>query len=302
MSDKKFYSHKNQIVQLTMEEVIVKLYACEKLMRTTGFTYLQQQAFQSQIEEIKAWPEEVRNSCRDAARQFAGQGNQITLAVVRKAILKTCRYLAEQRAKRNSSNIALELRRASAENALATLFGKAPCPAIIESEIPVSRKYQDNGKLIRVKSTSIPKRLVVNVSEIESAEIYVLALALEDTATAMLLGYATKDDLKKAKCGDKTTSPEDCSWRDRAYYIQLENLRPMGELYKESNLKEIPSGISMERLPKFEDFPVARKDLKTMTQGQSSDEFDFLASVGLSPEKTKLENPPALLKAQSDEL
>jgi hypothetical protein len=300
MGDKKFYSYKNQIVQLDLEAAMTELHACEKRMRTTGFTYLQQQAFQSQIEEIKSWPDDMRNFCREAARHFAGQGNQITLTIVRKAILKTCRYLAEQRAKTNSSNQSAELRRASAETAIATLFGKAPNVMLLESAIPTAHKYQEKGKLIRVKPTIIPRRLVINASEIESAEIYVLALTFEETAIAMLLGFATRDDLKKAKCGDKTTSPEDCPWRDKAHYILLENLRPMGDLYKESSLKEIPEGISLERLPKIDDLPVARKDLEAMTKGQAPNEFDFLGSVGLTAEPVAKSKPVATIESSEE--
>lgn len=279
----KIYSFKKQLNPLSPEQVVTAIASYEKSLRTDKVTYLEQQAFQSQIDEIKTnWPEPIRTYVRDRAREFAGQGNAVTLTSVRRALLATCEFVAQERAKVNSStSVDFELRQLTAETNLATIFRRAPDATVAPSSISASRKYQENGKLIRVRSTPSPRNLVVNLSEIESADIYVLALYVEVVKRSILIGYATKVDLKQAKEKERADNvlPD---WKKKAYYIPLEELRPMSGLYQECSLTEVPVGLAMESVPEIGSLPIlAPKELQDMNKGQSKEDFDFDASVGL---------------------
>jgi len=271
LSMSKLYSFNGQLVTLSREQVVDHIYAAEKKTRTDKFKYIDQQAFNSQVEEIKtSWPENYKEAIKTKAREIAGQGNPITPTIIRRAIVAFGVLLAADRAKVSTKQVESELRYVSGEIALASLFRRAPDAGAASL---FSRKYQDNGKSIRVKPATSPKNIVVNISEAtapDSADRYVLALFVEELQSSLLLGYATKEDVVKAKT------------ENLAYYIPLEALRPMSALYLESGLTEIPVGISFESIPALQQIPIPAK-IQDMKKGQSKDEFDFFASVGLKP-------------------
>jgi hypothetical protein len=98
---------------------------------------------------------------------------------------------------------------------------------------------------------------------------------------SFLIGWASHEDLLKAKKGNKDSSP-DCAWKEMAFYIPIESLRPMSELLELCKIKEIPQGILFEKLPADGDLPIlANKAIQTMMSSKSEDDFDFLASVGI---------------------
>jgi len=290
------YGCKGQFLVMRPEEVVAAIVSCEKSLRTAKVTYVEHQATQSQIDEVKtSWPDLLRNFMREKAKELAGQGNPITLAVIRRAFLATCQHIAEERARLNTmTSIDMELRQLTAELNLATLFGRAIHPAISPNSILNAHRYQTNGKLMRVRSTVAPRHLIVNMKEIDSAEIYVLALYVEAAKRSILLAYTTKEDLKKAKAAETATDlPE---WKQKSYYIALADLRPMSELYKACNLTEIPAGLAMESVPQISALPIpAPKELQDMMRGQSKDDCDFLSSVGIASKKDapKLQSAPA---------
>jgi len=278
----KLYSYKGQLVALSSEDVVKAISAHEKSLRTDKFTYVDQQAFQSQVDEIKAsWPEAMRHFVRDRAKEISGQG-PVTLTAVRRAILATCEFIAQERARLNTSTTEdMELRLLTAETNLATIFRRAPDPAVAPCSIASARRYQENGKLIRIRPSVAPRNLVVNIPEIESADIYVQSMYVEAARRSILLGYVTKDDLKKAKAIEKIDA-DTPDWKKKAYSVPLAGLRPMAELYKECGLTEIPISLAMESVPNVANIPIlAPKALQSMNKGQSKDEFDFDASVGI---------------------
>ncbi len=301
----KLYSYKGQLVTLSPEKVVEAISSYEKSLRTNNFAYLDQQAFQGQIDEIKThWPEALKTFIRDRAKEFAGQGNPITLTAVRKALLSNCEFLAQERAKVNSSTTAeMEMRLLTAELNLATIFQRAPEPAVIQ--VPTARRYQENGKLIRLRPSVAPRNLVVNLPEIESADIYVLALYIESVRRSVLVGYATKDDLKKAKASEKIDA-DTPDWKRKAYSVPLAGLRPMAELYKECGLTVLPISLALESVPVITEIPIlAPKDIQpeNMNKGQSKDEFDFEASIGIkAAPKSAIAATPATAKADIGEL
>lgn len=268
---KKIYSHKNQIVSLTADQVAAIVLAGEKQVRTDKFKYTEQQAFNSQVEEIKAkWPDAYKEAIRNKARELAGAGNPITPTIIRKALIAFGDILAADRAKTSGKQLDSEQRYISAEIALASLFRRAPDAG---ASALFSKKYQENGKLMRVKPAVKPKNLVVNISEAsapDSPDVYVLAVFVEELHASVLLGYATKEDLIKAKT------------ENLAFQIPLAQLRPMSALYTECGLTEIPGGLSFESVPVIEQIPIPERNLQDMKKGQTKDEFDFFASIGLT--------------------
>lgn len=267
----KLYSYKNKIGSLTADQLVAIILAGEKQVRTDKFKYIEQQAFNSQVEEIKtSWPDNYKEAIRNKAREIAGQGNPITPTIIRKAIVAFGEILAIDRAKASGKQLDSERRYISAEIALATLFRRAPDAGLAAL---FSKKYQDSGKTMRVKPAVAPKNLVVNITEAsgpDSPDIYILAVYVEELQGAILLGHATKEDIAKAKS------------ENSAFHIPLAQLRPMSTLYTEAGLTEIPGGISYESVPTIQQIPIPVPGLTDMKKGQTKDEFDFLASVGLA--------------------
>lgn len=278
----KLYSYNGQIITMSPEDVKSAIETLEKNLRTDQFKYSDSQAFMSQVDEIKqSWPEEIKKFVREKAKEFAGGGaDGVPPSAIRKALIATCEQVAKERSTKSGMNMETELRQIASEMAVATLFKRAPEVAITPTSIPAAKKYQEKGRLIRAKPSLNPKRLVVNVAEILSAEIYVLALYVETMKASVLLGFATQKEMMDAKSGNKDTDQENCPWNDKAFYIPLEELRPMSHLYTACGIEEIPSGVAFESVPKGSLLPILqRKEIQDMMKGQSAEEFDFLASV-----------------------
>lgn len=273
----KLYSYKGSLANMTVEEVAAALDACDKKLRTTAARYTEDQAFNAQIEEVKkVWPDKYKEALRNKARELAGQGG-VTPAVIRKCFVAFADLLATDRAALTGRQKDSEHRYALAEASLATLFRKAPD---VSSTTSQGVSYTEKGKFIRVKPSVAPRNLIVDnpeASAVNGAEIWILAMHVEDLSTSLLLGYATKEDVLKAKQDER-----------KSYSVPLASLRPMSAFYAEHGIVEVPGGLSMESVPHIDAIPVpSRKELQNMGKGQSKDDFDFLASIGASPEPAK---------------
>ena len=271
----RLYAYNDQINVLSDEQVRDAVFYCEKRLRTSKFKYTEYQAFMDQVEEIKTiWPDSVREFIRKKAKEISGK-DPITPTSLRKAILSTCSFIAQERAKLSGRSESTEATFIAGETTLATLFHHAPEGSL--TSVPLSKTYQPNGPTIRVKTSLVPRKLVVDEKEVETADYYVLALFLEESKTAVLLGFATKEDLKLAKKGNKNTDQFNCQWREMAYYLPLELLRPMSELYETCGLREIPSFISMESVPKIKDIPIiVSKSIQDMIKPRKEEFQDSL--------------------------
>lgn len=275
---KQLYMYKGQFVALTPEQVATTIASLEKSLRSTAFGYLDQRAFPAQVDEIKAkWPDgDLKDFIRLKARELAGKGNAITMAVVRKAILATGERLAQLRANASSRSFESEMAQVAGEIAVATIFRRAPDATLNPNSVPSAKAYNEKGQMIRVKASITTTNLYVNLGEQDSAEIYVLGLYVHALRVAYLLGYATKDQVKA------TIAEKDQNYKQ----IPIEKLKPMSSLYMDCGLTELPAGISMEALPQAKLLPVAaKKELQEMLavppEGAGND-FDFLAELGIS--------------------
>lgn len=305
---KLLYGFNGKLETMSTDQVISSLVACEINLRSSNFKYVEEQAFTSQVDEAKtSWSPLFLDEFRKKAREFAA-GGVVSLSAIRKALLSLAPLIAAERAKvLDKTSAEIELRQSTAELNLATLFRRAP-----DTSNALARKYQENGKLFRVKATTTPRNLIVNMNEINAADIFVLAYFVEDINRSILLGYATKNDLiesKKTETGDELPD-----WKKNSYSIALGGLKSMAQLYKACGLTEIPVGLAMESVPNIGALPIpANKGLQTMVLNQTTEDFDFLSSIGLPseaaaplPQKsapTKTASAPTLPSKQSyDEL
>lgn len=275
----KMYAYNGQITSLSDEQAANFMATYEKSLQS-GVAYVGEQAFPSQIDDIKAWPNGVpKDFLRETAVSIAGSGSPISMPVLRKAIIATGKKLAELRAAKSGRSIESEWEEIAGETALATIFRRALDVDIIPKSR--ARKYADNGKSMRVVTRSTTTTLYVNVDERESADIFVRAIFLTDIGIAYLLGYATQADVKAApiQAGGKFVQ------------IPIEKLRPMGSLYAECGLKELPGGVSMESVPDQKLLPVLlKKDLQALLTPETND-FDMLAELGISEPKEPAKAP-----------
>lgn len=273
-------NYKGQVVKMTEDDITKSLQDTERAARTGKFNYPAKMAVQPQVEHLKSsWPKEAQDFVRAEARK----GGNVTEDSVQAAIVKTCReFTAPKRAAKNRTSAENEFAYMLGESALASLFRISPDIGIENAP----RCYRPDGKKIRVKTSSNPKRLVVDEEKKDEADIYVQALLVKGLEKAMLLGWATKADILAAQKGNSSTSPEDCSWTKMAYYIPIDRLRPMAEFVQDSGIKDVPSGILFERPPRLSELPMiasAESQLMLISAAPAKEEdFDeFLRSSGI---------------------
>lgn len=312
MSEGMLYHYKGSMIRMTRDTIAQALAETEVRLRTGKFTYTDQQVFQAQVKEIQTlWPEEVRNVMRQAAKDMTPAGQNVSPATVRQAMLATYeKLICPKRAEVAQGKSEFEYRDATGDIAMSTIFRHAPNGEL--QPLQMVRKYSENGKLIKMKLSASPQRLVVNCDEFEksdgtekqgTAEIYVLAYYSPVLKSSMLIGFAYKADIRAADKGNKNTDGANCAWDKMAYHMPISKLRPMAEFLAQSGITEIPQGLLFENIPSSKELPVlARQDLQDMGKGESPENFDFLASCGIAPAKKQetVSQPTQTGKKQPD--
>jgi len=234
------YSDKNgvKIGNMSDQEIIDVMLRVEKAERTGGFQYAADEVPASQIEEMKAWPDEVKNFARDVAKEVKAKHPEFSKTrLQREAMAGTLKMIAAKRASgKGSLALAAEIKTAAA----------------------------------------------------------VLSLYNEQLNRAWLLGYATKNDLKAAKKGNRTTSPEECLWSKMSYYMLPSELKPMSAMIKTLGLTDIPEGVLFEKMPSHESIPLpSRASVSTLTDAPAvKDDVDMDELLGLKPSKKPAEAKP----------
>jgi hypothetical protein len=289
------YSDKNgvKIGNMSDQEIIDVMLRVEKAERTGGFQYAADEVPASQIEEMKAWPDEVKNFARDVAKEVKAKHPEFSKTrLQREAMAGTLKMIAAKRASgKGSLALAAEIKTAAADVALSALFKKAP---------DVSDSYKPRKMMAGKEHTFLVKpsdkmvKLVVNCDQIDQADVYVLSLYNEQLNRAWLLGYATKNDLKAAKKGNRTTSPEECLWSKMSYYMLPSELKPMSAMIKTLGLTDIPEGVLFEKMPSHESIPLpSRASVSTLTDAPAvKDDVDMDELLGLKPSKKPAEAKP----------
>jgi hypothetical protein len=245
------YRHKGQLIAMSDSDMTDLLDACEIGLRTSKFKYSDGGLVKSQAEEIKTgWPVEQRDQFKVKLKEIAGS-NPISVSICRKALWAMTEALAQRRRKISQNSLETELLNVAGEIAMATVFGKTPLPA----DAQLCRTYTKNGKVIRVRCSTSPRRLVVNVDEVAQAQLYVLSLFDKVRNRAFLLGFATQEDVRAAKSGNKTTDADNCPWGKMAHYLDCQKLRPMSEFYQSHGITEVPEGVAFESVPNLELLP-----------------------------------------------
>lgn len=310
MSEGMLYHYKGSMAKMTRETISQALAETETRLRTGKFTYTDQQVFQSQVKEIQTiWPEEVRNVMRQTAKDMTPTGQSVSPATIRQAMLTTYeKVICPKRAEIAQGKAEYEYRDATGDIVMSTLFRHAPNGEM--QPMQAVRKYAEGGKLIKIKLSASPQRLVVNCDELEksdgterpgTADIYVQAYYSPTLKSAMLIGFAYKADIRAAAKGNRNTDGANCAWDKMAYHMPISKLRPMAEFLAQSGISEIPQGLLFENVPSPKELPVlARQDLQDMGKGESPENFDFLASCGIAKKQEAPTGPAQSGKKQPD--
>ena len=266
------YRHKGQIVTMSDDEVTGLIDACEIGLRASRFKYSDGNLVKSQAEEIKTgWPVDQREMFKTKLKEIAGP-NPISVPVCRKALWAMTQAFAERRRKISQNSLDTELLNVAGETAVATLFGRTPMTA----DAQLCRTYTPGGKVIRVRCSASPRRLVVNVDEIGQAQAYVLSLFDKVRSRAFLLGFATQDDVRAARSGNKMTDPANCPWNKPAHYIDAQKLRPMSEFYQVHGISEAPEGVAFESVPNLDFLPMPASTVVQEMLKPGEPDFDLV--------------------------
>ena len=298
MSEKQLYEFAGKHVAMSNDEMVAAIRSTELKLRTGKFTYVETPLHNEQVADIKAtWPARPKEHARKLL-QTATPGSPVTVAIMRQVIIQTFRdMLAPDRAAITNLSADYEFKHLVAELALSTLFRKAP-----DASGSVSRAYLPDGKKYRIKVSSAPRKLVLNVDDIDSADFFVYAFYNAIAQNAWLVGYASKDDLRKETAICKKTHPEICTWEKPAYVLPLDRLRPMADIMAKASTTEFSSSIVMETTPSLSQLPVyADRTIQAMAK-KGVEGFDLLADLGLraptvaAPAKSPAPAAPAVTK------
>ena len=266
------YRHKGQIVAMSDDEVTGLIDACEAGLRTSKFKYSDGGFVKSQAEEIKTgWPVEQRDLFKTRLKEIAGS-NPISVPVCRKALWAMTQVIAERRRKISQNSLDTEMLNVAGELAMATVFGRTMLPA----DAQLCRTYTKGGKVIRVRCSASPRRLVVNADEVGQAQIYILSLFDKVRSRAFLLGFATQEDVRAARSGNKTTDAANCPWGKMAHYLDCQKLRPMSEFYKLHGMAEVPEGVAFESVPNLELLPTPASTVVQEMLKPGEPDFDLV--------------------------
>jgi hypothetical protein len=277
MPPKTVYSCGSEIKAMTEGEVRAILEALEVRLRGGSIKYVADEFFSSQTDEIKkTWPEPTVMALKGKARELAGQGQSILPKTVKEAVIFVCEnVVAGGRAKAAGTRQRFEFLTVLADISLSILLRRAP-----DASVPQAAVKLNDGKVLRIKASETPRRMVVNCDEAKVADVFLYCYCNLQAKLGYMLGWATQEDVLKAKSGNKASDPGNCSWDRMAYYVPLESLRPMSEFVQACGIADVPNGVLMERPPKEGDLPCPRHDLKGMVE-QGSDGSDYLSICGI---------------------
>lgn len=238
-----YYNYKKSICSLSEQQVLDALKAAELKSRSSKACYVDSSFFKDQADEIKSeWPAPLIESLRAKVKQTE---KPISSEQMRRFCLETLIEACPSRKAYDSKAITAEL-------ALATLFKRAPSFLAPNS----FRAYRKGGPVIGYKTSSRPGRLVVDKDKVSQAEVFVLCYHAEAVSRAMLLGWATQDDVRKMECGNMLTRP-DCNWTKEAYFAPICELKPMTLFLNKFSIRGcVPSLVLFEEPPSLDDLPI----------------------------------------------
>lgn len=282
------YKFNGSIGPMTNQQLVDGMLGIERSSRSGSFTYSAEEMFQTQIEEMKSWPADVKEHVKASAKAIREAQPSISKnGMIRAAVAETlAKFVAPGRAtKKDRIGTEFEAKAAAGDMALSMLFKRAPS---VEATLS-PRQYTDKPQKFLAKVSDEVRKLCVNIEDIDKADVYVSALYNEQLGRAFLIGYATKEDLKKAKKGNRLTDPENCPWQRMCYYMPHDELKPLGMIMKHFGLTDIPEGVVFERVMLPESLPLPacrRKATLDLFSESVVDGTDFNELLGLEPKKT----------------
>lgn len=219
----------------------------EKSLRSGDFKYQGKVLNDDQRMAIKAcWPETLRKWLNEKVKEKENASAEDVQAILENVLLDEARKRAQVRidqGNRTEWSLNKEMRLFASDMAMAMLFRHAPLPS------PTLYIRDFNNLKVRCQVSDRPVKLVVNCSEIESANVYFLLLYNAALHRCWFLGWAGQKDLKAAPTGNKKTDKQNCSWSEMSYYIPYTGLRPMKDLLKRLSINDIAEGILFESVP-----------------------------------------------------
>lgn len=277
---KTLYRYAGTYVELDNEKLSKAFVDAERKHRGGQVSYIPAQAFQSQIDEIRtSWPDDAKQFARQRAKDLAN-GGKPTATMVRQSLLDTMTEFVPGRRCYGRENFALvgETKLAATDLTLSTLFRRAPDASANYS----ARQYKPDGPRVVAKCSTKFSRLVVNLEDVDSAELFVLALYNESLKRSWLIGWAMKDDVKACPSGNRMTNRNECPWNQMAHYMEMDKLRPMSAFLKGFKISEVSDGLLFESVPSPADLPIpSGLDVDMMTQPDKADDVDFDEMLGL---------------------
>jgi hypothetical protein len=274
---KNIYEFRNKLVTMTTEQFLAEVKTLEESSRSGKFKYTNIPLFSEQIAEIKTWPAKYVDNIRSIAKRLSG-GDALKNEMLWSALVQTLKeVIAVERSTNLNTRLDTEIRYLMAELSLATLFKRAP-----ENGNGLIRKYSDKGRTFRIKASSAPRRVVVNPAEVDSAEVFVFAYYAQTLPHAMLLGWATRDQVKAMPLANRQTDPK-YNWDDMLHLSNISALNPMSKIMGALNATEFVAGTIFETPPAEGALPfMGAKQLQDGLRTVKAENFDFRAACGLS--------------------
>lgn len=230
----------NKQLQFVSKDKLETMYKqLETKHRTNNFEYTNCLT-NDMMQMVKStWAEHIRNSIKEYLKSIAN-GNLADAALIRKSMIHSHRKLM------TTPNF--DYRQFAVNLSTCSIFNK-----VCDFHSPTKNTLSINGKSILTKWSTNPYRLVVNVKDVEQADIYMYAYWNETLELALVLGWINKEDLKQANHGNKE-SDSNCPWFYDAYYVPVSDLKPISSLMT-TEIK-YASNSFFETIPMMTEFPV----------------------------------------------
>lgn len=259
------YKFQNQITQLDKTEIDQALTGLEYKLRTGKFAYSAEANLESIRDSVvKGWSKDAILLLRTKVKELSA-GNAPNTAVVMRAMSDVLCNTSAQKGQ--------ALRSIIANVGLATLFGRSPATG--------GEPLLMGGKRVLCKPMMRLSKLIVDQDEVGGADTYVLSLFFSEVDRAVMVGWASQDDVRKFPKGNYITDPENCRWSKMAHYASYMVLRPMSEFLEAYGASSLVDGLLLEQIPQQEDVPaLPQSDMSYLLEKGEGGE-DFWKILGL---------------------
>ena len=268
------YKHNNSFVNMAVEDVEKALSEAEARLRTGEVTY-ECSRFAAIKGGIDAgWPKELKEEMVKTGKAMSA-GQPITLKIIMAAMNATLeKHVAPRQASKKGRNVtAADVRSVVADASLAWMLGVAPDVK--------GGPIDHDGFKIWARPFLRLGRMVVDVPEVDKADAFVYSVYNRELNRAVMIGWITRDELKKEPKGNRDTDEENCRWREMAHYVHFSKLRPMSDLLAKCEISDTFDGILLEKVPAECDVPIPSvTNFDTLAKKEDTGK-DFWKEIGV---------------------